>query len=290
MADAKKIVGNTAKTGGFGVGKFVAVLIIIGIIGFAVFFVVGTAPPPALQSFTNSQGAVPIAYSTALGPPGSSLNGLVSVIANHTNTTNQFHVNYSGTIYAKLNGFGSAFGTVSSPLYLWLSQYSGSKKLSATVTSASAAGMINLQYVLVPGPYICTNFNTTAVSQGSITALIVSKTPQCVSGDTVYGLNMSQMYNFDFAQFSNFGMNFNYVNGYQSTYQGVPCTAIFGTITGSAGSGHFVMCMSDRYFVPLSIGINFTGQQGDVVIILNETDIGNYSVQSAVTSLPYPTV
>jgi len=63
---------------------------------------------------------------------------------------------------------------------------------------------------------------------------------------------------------------------------------VTGTVTGS-GHGSFIMCMSDVYYVPLSIGFNVTGASGSMAIFLNETSIGNTANQSIVTTLPYPT-
>jgi hypothetical protein len=289
--------GNTAGNsagGGMGIiGKILILLVALGIIGAGALFLLGpsllgsTPPAPALQTFSQS-GTVPASYSTVFQNPGSSMDNLTSLIKTNLDSDQQFHVNYTGTVYfASSNRALSLLGTVSSPTYLWLAQYNGSKHLSFTASAVSVLGSLNVQWLSYP--YVCANFNVAQASQGDITALLGSKQSSCTQGSVLGGVDLSQMYNFDFNQLSHFGINLVYNNSYQSSYRGTPCTVIAGTVSGSAGNGRFIMCMSDTYYVPLSIGINDTGPSGSFAIFLNETSIGNSANQSVVTTPPYPT-
>ena len=85
--------------------------------------------------------------------------------------------------------------------------------------------------------------------------------------------------NFDLSQLRQLGINPSYTNLYQSDYLGQNCTYISGTITQEAyngtnvGSGIFGMCISDAYYVPLSLSVIFSGSAGSFSLYINETSI-----------------
>ncbi len=278
-------------------GKLIIALVALGVIGAGALFIFGpsilggtSSPAPALQTF-GQNGTVPAAYSTAFKNPSTSME-MLSTLTNaslNSNSTKQFHANYTGTVYFKSSNKAlSLLGTISSPLSMWIAQYNGSRHLSFTASDASVLGSLNVQWLSFS--YVCTNFNANAAAHGNVTALLGSEKPSCASGNTLGSVNLSQMYGFNFNQLGQFGLNFIYNNSYQSAYRGTPCTVVEGTVTGSGGNGRFIMCMSDTYYVPLSIGINDTGSGGSFAIFLNETSIGDSANQSVVTTLPYPAV
>lgn len=279
--------------GGMSIGKILGILIALAIAAAGALFMFGPAlagnQQQSLQTFAQN-GTVPSSYSSMFQNQGTAMSQLTSLINSslEDNATAMFHVNYTGSVHLSPSKNSSMPVSISSPAYVWIAQYSGNRHLSLGITSAALFGSMNAQYLHVNDTdYVCSNFNTTALQNGKYAAL-VTKTSQCSKGNTLAGIDMEGISNFDFGEFDNFGMHFTFGKGYQSSYKGVPCTVIMGNITGSSSSGSFVMCMDDQYNVPLSFGMVLNGKGGSFSMFLNETDIGNSSSQSVVDALPYP--
>ncbi len=286
-SDAKKVAGKAAEAGkgGLSVGKLLLALVLLGIAAAALFFVFGRGAggAPALPSYLSSNATVPAAFSQVLAQNSTAMAGLSSMIADHINGTQQFHVNYSGVAYVKLSGSLAAVGAISAPVAMWIAKYDTDRHLSAS--AESILGAINVQQLsLSNGTYVCTNLNVTAAQNGNVGG--INGNPHCSAGSGINGFDLTPLYSFNFSKLQYAGITFAVAQSYQSTYGGEPCTAVLGTL-GGAVSGRFAMCMSDQYYVPLSIGINASGQGGDFSIVLNETDIGNSSVQGVVDTIPY---
>ena len=58
----------------------------------------------------------------------------------------------------------------------------------------------------------------------------------------------------------------------------------------TTGTGAFDICVSDKYYVPLSFSMYFKSAQSSISVNLNETSISNSSDKSYVDSLPGPVV
>ena len=195
------------------------------------------------------------------------------------------------------SGALGAVASISSPLRLNESKYANSTKLSANATNIPILGNGRLVYaVLANGTYVCTNFNTTALSSKNYGKVITNNNHNmsCVKEATIAGINIGGVARFNLSSLANQGIRISYAKDYPSTYKGMKCTYVSGNMTQLAsngtvtGSGKFGACISDTYYMPLSLAMSFSAQPASVFINLNETSIGNYSNQSFVDSLPGP--
>lgn len=285
--------------GKLGIGKLIAMLVLLGVVAGAALALLnnnGSSPPP-LPTFPASNSSLPTAYQAMLAQGGDQMANLESMtnaqLANLTHagqgTGGGINISYTGAVYAKPSGaVGLALGTVSSPVNAYVALFGDQHRADGTVESASVAGSLNMQYVGDANgtSYVCANFNATAASYGSVGA-ILSKTPQCRQGSDIAGMNLASLTFFRFSQLANVGVNLVYGSARQSSYQGVPCTLINGTLSGTAGTGTYELCMSDSYYVPLSISMRLDGQYGTFVVILNESSVSTTQPQG-MAQLPYP--
>jgi len=259
-----------------------------------------TQPQSELPQFQNISGAVPSAFNGILTQPSlQATQSLAALSASHLSNATQFSVSYKGVLYIQPSGALGAIATVSSPLYINESKYGNSTKLSMNATSIPILGSGRMVYAaLENGTFICTNFNTTAVSAGKYAQVLASSNHStgCIKATTLGGINIGNIAKFNLSSLSSASIRLNYTKDYQSTYKGMQCTYISGNMVqlasnGTAtGTGEFGACISDTYYMPLSLAISFNGKQASVFMNLNETSIGNYSNKSFVDSLPGPVI
>ncbi len=276
------------------------IIIVIGVIAVVTSHSKSTTQYQSqLPQFQDLSGIVPAAYSSILSQPSAAATqSLASLSSSRLSSVAQFSVSYKGVLYAQPSGALSAIVSVSSPVYMNESKYGNSTKLSLNVTSIPILGNGRLVYAtLANGTFTCTNFNVSALSPSNLTKLLgIGHGMSCVKSGAVGGVNIGNIAKFNLSSLSSLGITLNYLKDYQSTYQGSPCTYISGNMVQltsngmTTGTGQFGACMSDSYYVPLSLAVSFGGSAGSVFINLNETSIGNYSSGTYVNSLPGPVI
>lgn len=269
-------------------------LLVIGAIAFLLFNYAGSAGLSALPAFKNLNA--PIKPSLAALPGLQSMAAtqeLSNLSYSHLSNISEFTVNYNGKIYAHGAGAQSLLA-FNSPLDVSLSKYAADHKLDINVTNAAVFGDLNIVYLAdANGTYTCENFNSTAASSGNQNGVLFgSRATKCAVGTKLLGINLDQISNFDLMQLSQFGLTPSYTTVYQSQYLGQNCTYISGTLTQTAlngtntGSGIFGMCLSNTYYVPLSMAAIFSGSYGSFSFYLNEAAISNSSSQPYIETLP----
>lgn len=280
--------GTSALFAAFIIIAIVAALIIITLSGASGY-------SPKFPYFQNTKGPIPPQFANVLSESGRQSTYQISMLAkNHISKLTEFNVSYKGSIYIQPNGFAGTVTQINSPLYLNESKYHNDIKTVINATGIPILGSGDVVFVnLTNGTYVCTNFNATAISNANYGKVIFgSRNNSCIKSDSLVGVNFKSIAYFNFSALQNDGLNLNYSQLYQSTYNGNNCTFISGTIpppqlnSTNIGIGRFQMCVSDTYYIPLSLTIYYNGAQVVVYINLNETSIGNYSKQSYVDSLP----
>ena len=195
------------------------------------------------------------------------------------------------------SGALGAVASISSPVYINESKYANSTKLSINATGIPVLGSGRLVYAsLANGTYTCTSFNATAVSSGNYGQILTNSNHSmgCIRESAIAGINIGSIARFNLSSLSSIGIRLNYTKDYQSAYNGAQFTYDSGNMVQLAsngtttGTGVFGACISDTYYMPLSLAMSFSGSPVSVYINLNETSIGNYSSSSYVNSLPGP--
>lgn len=168
-----------------------------------------------------------------------------------------------------------------------------SRELSINVSSVPGVGPVQAVYLSVPkGIYTCMNLNMSAVRSGKVASVFTGRhVMNCLAASGIDGVNFGNIANFNLTQLSQGGTTFSYNQVYQSAYRGMPCTYIAGTITMQYnGGGILQMCISNAYYVPLSLSMYIKSNQGSAALTLNETSIYNHTSFSAASSNPGPVV
>ncbi len=283
------------------IGIIVLLIIVVGVI-----VVLSSHSSSSIQSqsqlpeFQNLSGNVPAAFSGILSQSGQGATQTIAAVStNHLSNTTEFSVSYKGILDVQPSGALGAVASISSPLYINESKYSNSTKLTFNSTSIPIIGSARLVYAaLANGTYTCTNFNTSAVSSGNYGQILSNSNRSigCVKSSTIAGINIANIAKFNLSSLSDLGITLTYTKDYQSSYKGMGCTYIAGNMVQlasngtSTGTGQFGACISDTYYMPLSLAVTFSSKVGSVFVNLNETSIGNYSNSSFVNSLPGPVV
>ena len=274
----------------FGGGKLFAFTGVFGMMLFS-FLWFGSPPPAyALPAFPNTGGAVPPALANMTSQ--SSRAGLETLVRASTALPNesQFTVAYSGSASLSFSNFPMSLISVNSPLNISASRYANDFRVNLDLKSAPLIGQVNLTYLnLTGGSLLCSNVNVTDFKTGNIWGLLFgSHTPACTGFSSFAGGTPSRYADQVFSQLSAYGVGLAFQNEYQSTYEGQPCTYLSGTITqpSQGGAGVFGMCVSDAYYVPLSMAVHFNNSAETLTAGVNETAIGVHSQKQAVDAVP----
>lgn len=276
---------------------FVVIIVIVGI-ALIVTNSNNSQQQPQLPAFQNTNGTVPSQFSGLLSQTSDQTTAqLASISQNAIAKAKQFSVSYSGTFYLKPSGVVGTFAKVNSPIYANESKYGNDTKLSINVTSVPIIGSADIVYInMTNGTYACTNLNSSAASSQNYGKLLSgSHSITCTKSNELAGINLTDLTSFNLSQAQNAGLKLNYQTVYQSVYDNMPCTFVSGIMAEpgpngtTTGSGKFQICISDKYYVPLSFSMYFNGQ-AYIAMNLNETAIGNSSSQSYVDVLPGPLV
>jgi hypothetical protein len=277
-------------SGAFGGGRLFAVTGVFGILLFS-FLWFGSPPPAyALPVFPKMAGAVPSALANLTSQSGQTgLETLARASASVRNES-QFTVAYAGNLSISFSGFPMSLISVNTPGVINASRYANDFKVGVGLKSAPFIGQVNLTYLnLTSGSLLCSNVNITNLKAGKIWSLLFgSRTVSCSSSSQLAGGTPIMYADSATSQLSNYGVGLAFSNEYQSSYDGQPCTYISGNITQASqgGAGVFGMCISDTYYVPLSLAVHFNNTMATVTAGVNETAIGAYSQKQAVDAVP----
>jgi hypothetical protein len=250
-----------------------------------------------LPAFQSTGAAVPPAFANMLTQPSQQTTlSLAQLSESQLSMLQQFSVSYAGSLYLQPGGTFASIAKVNSPLFMNESRFSQEIKLKIDATGLPVLGTGDIQYLnLTSGTFTCTNFNASAAATYNYANLLLgSRNTTCSYSNGLLGVNLNQVAHFNLTALEGTGLQLSYTTLYQSTYQGVPCTYIAGTMSKASssganiGNGAFGECISDTYDTPVSFAMYYVGQNATVSTVLNETQIGNYSSQSYVESMPGP--
>jgi hypothetical protein len=277
-------------TGVFGGGKLFAVSGLFGVMLFS-FLWFGSPPPAyALPAFPNTGGTVPSALAGIASQSGrAGLETLARASASVPNES-QFTVSYAGKASLSFSHFPLSLISVNSPLGIAASRYANDFKVGMDLESLPVIGQGNLTYVnLTTGSLLCSNVNVTSLKVGNFWNLLFGpRAVTCRNFAAFSGGAPADYADSMISQVSNYGVALTFGSEYQSVYEGQPCTYISGNLNESSqgGAGVFGMCISDAYYVPLSLAVHFSNSAEVLTAGVNETTIGAYSQKQAVDSLP----
>ncbi len=287
---------QNASKGAIGIGAVVMIIIALLVVVIVAIVVLNSqSAATAAPAFSNNNNPVPTQLSTmsTLSSIAATQN-LVVLAQQHLANISQYTMLYQGTLKINPSGLAGAVASINSPFFVNVYKFSSASKFSLNVTSVPIIGRLNLAYVNSSnGSFLCSNVNTTAISGKSPqSALSGSGAITCANVSTLStGINVAQVANFNLSSMlQGTGINFVYSKVYQTSYHGIPCTYLTGPIENSTSAqiGSFQMCISNTYYVPLSLWVSASNSQGSFSMAMNETQITNSSSQSEVESLPGP--
>ncbi len=289
----KEAAGATSKAFPFGkaILAFILLLVICGV-AFLGLNYLNSAGPQQLPVFANLNTMPRQPFETLVNLQGyAASQQLSNITASHLSNIPELTVDYAGKIYAHGAGAESLLA-FDSPLNVSLSKYGSDSRFDMNITSALVLGDLNIIYLgLANGSFTCENFNSTAASMGNQNGVLFgSREMRCSAGSQLLGVRMDEVSDFNLSQLRQLGITPSYSSVYQSDYMSQNCTYISGTITQGPESGVFGMCISDAYYVPLSLSVILSGSEGSFSFSINETSISNSSSRSEIDTLPGPLV
>jgi len=289
---AVNVVRHGHHYGIFAIGGIVVILLAAG------FFLYGNSMDANMHEhitfFPNLNSTPPQQFSSLPTFSGTQTSAaLANLSSSQLHNMSEFAISYSGQVYAKGSGIESVVSFLS-PLNVSYLKYESNESFDINATSASAFGDVNINYLnITNGTYTCTNFNSSAASSGNADKLLFgSRSEDCVNGNQIAGVNLARLAQFNFSQAAQYGIIMHYSALYQSQYDGMPCTYLYGNLSevnssaGNIGNGEFGMCISDAYYVPLSLSAYISGVHGVFSVSINETNITNYTSAAQVEKLP----
>ncbi|MDE1810731.1 MAG: hypothetical protein KGH66_01685 [Candidatus Micrarchaeota archaeon] len=284
---------------GMGLGKLLGVIAVIVII-------VGVGAGAAIQ-YSNSSNIsanpalLPETNETVLPQISAALNhsqgnvfyALANLSQQYVNSIPQTTVAYKGDLKAEVGQGGLSFlATFSSPVSIISAKYRGQNRFDFNLTDLAPYGNIMVSYAnLTNGTSVCTNLNVSAIESTNIGAILGQDRGQVLCKHTNYvgGLNMTAVSNLEFTQIDQI-TNVNYTSYYQSEWNGMACTFINGTITPLNQSqnwdGVFQTCISNNYWIPLTMYIYLNDSQGRGHMSVNETSISSTANLTYITTPP----
>ena len=269
-----------ARAQGSGIMKYA----LIGIVAIVIIAVVALL-------LSGSNGA-PSQLTGALSQKTLNATALGKVIAQKVNSTPEFTVNYSGSAIINVTTTLAGSESMTIPVVYKFQKYYNDSRTDISLQGVPFVGSMAISSLHINGKnYTCEQggFGSLGGSTGGgITCMSQAQQPSPLLNETALdnGLNMT--------------IN----NTAQSTFSGQACTEARGVIrytepqlvsgfsqTGQQSpslNGTFSACFSNKYFVPLTLDVQFTGKNYTVKFHLNETAISATSSKSYVTVLPAP--
>lgn len=249
---------------------------------------------PQLPAFPHTNSTIPTSVPILNQSGQQTSLQIAALTQNSLSNDSEFSISYNGTLYLKPSGLVGAVATINSPIHVKEERYYNELKFAANATSLPILGTGNLYFLSITnGTYSCSNFNTTAIASRNYGKIFLgSNNVSCIKSASLAGINLTQIASFNLSAFEQEGLQFNYTKRYQSVYDGMPCTVLSGSLSQpnttnvSINSGAFEMCLSDKYYVPLSFYMFFKNSHATGYISLNETTISNQSSKSYIESMP----
>jgi hypothetical protein len=238
--------------------------------------------------FVDTHTPVPPAISNLTAQGGQAAAASLLKPAANTLSANQLTVNYVGVITVAPSGGYLGWASLSSPIRASAYKYGNDVKLAANATDVPFMGPASLVYAnLSSGSWVCTDFNMSALEHEDFAALLGGSRKVSCSGSGALPIgNLTAMLS-GVLLYQGFTMNFS--SEYQSSYNGTPCTYLAGTMErGGAqpANGTFGTCVSDKYYLPLTLAAVLDNGAGTVTISLNATEISTSSQLQDADSLP----
>lgn len=262
------------------------IIVLIVIIGVVLLLGGNSNSQQQFPSFQRVNSSVPEEFSLIQNSGDISQN-LATLSKSGLANVTQFTIMYSGTLQAS----GSVI-SISSPISINDYIYGNQHRFEVNVSNVEALGSAEVTYLnITNGTYTCTNFNMSALDSGNYeNVLLGSRALTCMRSGTIAGMDIGKLSDFNFSQLSEDGILLKDNEVYQSEYKGIPCTFIAGTVSaqGSGSNGGlFQMCVSDVYYVPLSLSLYATGgSRSTLSLTLNESSISNSSSLSVIDQIP----
>lgn len=258
-------------------------------------------------SFQRTNAMVPTQFSSLANSSQSTdaLKVISTLAIAGVQNASEFSISYSGNLAIKPSGVLGAALNINSPLYIQYYKYNKAAKLNVSVSSVSVFGHAQVTYVNTTSgsAYVCSNLNTTAIQKLNPSKILVGAIT-CANATSLLGVNLQEVSKFNVSsaiggqvQTSNYssGIQFRPNNVYESTYRGEACTFIAGNVLYTAqngtitNEGAFQMCVSNQYYVPLSLSVNTQSSQASMSVAINETNMTSATNPSQINSLPGPT-
>lgn len=262
-------------------------IVVLVIIGAVLLLGSSGSNQQQFPSFQKVNSPVPPAFSSIQNSGNGEFSQNLAALSNGAlaNVT-QLTITYSGTLQAS----GSVI-SISSPISINDYIYGTQRKFEINVSSIEGLGSADIAYLnITNGTYTCTNFNSSAVNSGNYENMVLgSHAITCRMTSSISGMDLGKLSEFNFSQLSQDGIQLQYNDIYQSTYMGTPCTYIAGTATAQGygnNGGLFQMCVSDVYYVPLSMSIYGSGNGSTFALTINETAISNSSSLGSIDQIP----
>jgi len=250
-----------------------------------------SANPPVLNE--TNETVMPQISEALMANQGNVFIALSNLSQQYISSIPQTTIVYNGDMKAQIGTGGLSFlATFSSPVTIRSAKYTGQNKFDFNLTNLAPYGNINVLYAnLTNGTFVCTNLNVSAIESTNIAAILGGRSGQlaCKRSNYVGGLNMTSVSNLEFTQIDQI-TNVNYTTYYQSEWNGLPCTFINGTITplnrSQDWSGLFQTCISNNYWIPLTMYIFLNSSQGRGHLSVNETSLRSTANLTYIKTLP----
>lgn len=284
---------------GMGMGKLLGIIAVVVILGGAATGAAYqylnashiSANPPQLPR-TNAS-VVPQISESLIANQGNVFIALSNLSQQYISSIPQTTIVYNGDMKAEIGSSGLSFlATFGSPVTIMSAKYTGQNKFDFNLTDLAPYGNIHVVYAnLTNGTFVCTNLNLSAIESTNIGAILGGRGSQlgCKQSNYVGGLNMTAVSNLEFTQIDRI-TNVNYTDYYQSEWNGLPCTFINGTITPLNSSqdwdGLFQTCISNNYWIPLTMYIFLNSSQGRGHMSVNETSLQSTANLTYIKTLP----
>ncbi|MEM3661219.1 MAG: hypothetical protein QXG73_00065 [Candidatus Micrarchaeaceae archaeon] len=292
---------SVAKKGGTKTALYAAgIIIVIVIIAAVVLLMPKSSSNNSLYNMISSNRIMPV-------------KTFAQAIKAKYNSTNQLNISYSGlaTINAESSGTNI---TMKMPLSIDLMKYNSDERADINVSDIPFLGNLTMDIILDNGEmYTCTK--SSLLSSFGLNASSTNSSYQCqppvstsgfLNSTTLDALNGSSIHFTSIKQSSYNGHSCVLATGYMNiNTANITSTSSISTLgsvvpTSANVNATFSMCLSDTYYVPLTMSLKevlnstsasgiLSGVSGAVSLQLNETHLST-SVSPSITTLPGPVV
>jgi hypothetical protein len=272
-------------------------LVVIIVVIAAIFLFVsrgssspGTQNSTGVQSGANSQSSQ--LASQLSSPSNQTLTSAITIVLHKIISTSQFNASYTGLVKLYIQGSSGISINSSMPVKFNFQKLGNNSRIEFSARGVPLFGnMTGVAINLVNGTaYSCSNTTFGTLLSFQNEGIVQNTGMQCQRSSSV-GTTFNQEINtfalFDTTQNSQFK-----VMG-QSSYMNQGCVLVVSNGSSSTGNYALTMCLSDQYYVPLTLSFSETineSQKGSLNVALNETSIDAPVTLAGLSSLPGPIV